>query len=223
MIKKQQILVKQIVGTDYESNCYITYNPITKKSIIIDPNDYHQIKRFVIEQQLTNEYIFLTHEHYDHVAGLSLVKKNIGGTIFASEICHKGLKNVQKLLNRTYPIHMSFIGREKRDVPQFEEAQADKTFQLQYEMQWEECTILLKETTGHSKGSISICFIDKMIFSGDAFLYGKPIITKMLGGSKEEYQNSTLAYYKTLPSNIRVFPGHGEMFLLKETSQFLKK
>ena len=44
----------------------------------------------------------------------------------------------------------------------------------------------------------------------------KPIITKMLGGDWEEYHDITIKWYKTLPGEILVLPGHGEAFQLSE-------
>lgn len=216
----KELIVKRIIGTDYKSNCYIIFNKVTRKSILIDPNDYIKINHYFEEQQLTNEYIFLTHEHYDHVAALAQVKKNIGGVIVASENCNKGLENVQKLLNRTYRLHMHFTGNGKSEIPQFESIKADKTFNDKFQLKWNDYDIILKETIGHSKGSISIYFVDKIIFSGDALSYGKTVITKMLGGNRDEYLNSTLAYYKSLPQHIKVYPGHGETFLLKNKKCF---
>jgi len=216
MLNKKEILIKRFIGTDYESNSYIIYNNVTLKSIIIDPNDFNQISQFMKEKKLINEYIFLTHEHYDHVAALCSVKKHFGGSIISSEACNKGLRNVQNLLNRTYRLHMNFVGSEKSEIPQFEECEADISFHSSYEISWENFQIVLQETIGHSQGSTSIYFLNEMIFSGDAFLYGKPVITKMLGGNKEDYIKSTLAYYESLPKCVKVYPGHGEMFLLEE-------
>ncbi|MFA9376887.1 MAG: MBL fold metallo-hydrolase [Lachnotalea sp.] len=216
MLMDNELSVRRFLGTDYESNCYIVFNKITKKSIIIDPNDFKQLEQFIKKQGLTNEYIFLTHEHYDHVAALSLVKKYIGGIIVSSEMCSQELGNVQTLLNRTYRLHMMFMGNKKTEIPYFQPSKVDKTFQDFLEIKWENSDILLKETIGHSRGSVSIYFTDEMIFSGDAFLSGKPVITKMLGGNKEDYLNSTLAYYESLSKDIKVYPGHGEMFILKD-------
>jgi hydroxyacylglutathione hydrolase len=212
----KDLLVRRIIGTDYKSNSYIIFNNNSKKSLIIDPNDYIQISQFMKEKRLINEFILLTHEHYDHVAALSLVKKNIGGLVISSVKCNKGLANVQSLLNRTYGLYMNFIGSEKREIPQFDVAGTDKTFCGELQINWDNSTIILKETLGHSNGSISIYFVDDMIFSGDSYLYEKPIISRMQGGNKEDFIKSTLAYYSTLPRHIKVYPGHGEMFLLKD-------
>lgn len=220
MLNMTDLQIKRIIGTDYESNCYIIFNRKNKKSVLIDPNDYMQIKQYCEEQQLNNEYIFLTHEHYDHVAALCSVKKNIGGIIIASESCDRELDNVQSLLNRTYRLHMHFTSNNKSEIPYFESIKTDKTFKDSFKVKWNGCEIILKETIGHSQGSISIYFIGEMIFSGDAFLNGKPIVTKMLGGNKRDYLNSTLTYYKSLPQHIKVYPGHGEAFFLKDKMNF---
>lgn len=78
-----------------------------------------------------------------------LSKKNIGGTVVLSEKCNKGL---QSLLNHTYRLYMNFIGSDKREIPQFEVAEADITFIDEFQINWDVYKILLKETIGHSKG-----------------------------------------------------------------------
>ena len=51
-----------------ESNCYIFSE--NGKAFIIDPNDFEEIDKILQEQNLTPEWVILTHEHCDHMAGV---------------------------------------------------------------------------------------------------------------------------------------------------------
>ena len=215
-----KLVVKQIVGTDYDSNCYIIHIQETANAIIIDPNDDEQIVGYCNRHELRCEYIIITHEHYDHVAALATTKIGLGGVIICSKSCKLLLDSVQKQLERTYKLHMHFAKKKIKPTPIYESVDADKTFSDDIFLNWCGYDIQLKETIGHSKGSISACFGKALIFTGDALSYDKTVITKMLGGNREEYLKSALSFYKTLPGDIRVYPGHGKSFLLKEKSLF---
>lgn len=59
---------------------------------------------------------------------------------------------------------------------------------------WEGHSLLLKETPGHSKGSICIILDERYLFSGDSLVTGYPTVTRLPGGSKQEYEAVTLPY-----------------------------
>lgn len=214
------IKVARFVGTDYQSNGYVVYCEESKRSMVIDPNDGAALRAFVVAHDLKNDYIVLTHEHYDHVAALAEVKRHIGGEVIASETCDRKLDEVPKLLKRTYRLHMHFVGAEAKALPAFERVPVDRVFTDALCLQWCGRDIVLKATAGHSTGSICIYFVDEMLFSGDALSLGKTVVTKMLGGDREAYKRHSVAFFETLPKAIRVYPGHGPDFLLSEKTTF---
>jgi len=116
------------------------------------------------------------------------------------------------------PISAYFIKNEVKDsdIPKDKEGKIDISYFDRLNLEWEGLSFHIQETIGHSKGSSSILMDKTYIFSGDAVLKEKPIITNYLGGNREDYKNSTISYYQQLNKNLMVLPGHGEMFELKE-------
>ena len=68
---------------------------------------------------------------------------------------------------------------------------------------------MLKETPGHSKGSICIFLDEKVMFSGDTLVTGFNTIVRLPGGSKKDFYSITIPYLKQLDEDIVVYPGHG--------------
>ncbi len=215
---KNYYFIKSITATDYDSNCYIIWNMNSKHAMIIDPNDFLNIYNIVKQNQLSVDYILVTHEHYDHIAGLCDVQQKLGGKAIASEKCKREMVRAQERLNKTYRLYMHFIEKEVKDsdIPKYKEGKIDISYFDMLNLEWEGLSFHIQETIGHSKGSSSILIDKTYIFSGDAVLKEKPIITNYLGGNKEDYKNSTISYYQQLNKNLMVLPGHGEMFELKE-------
>ena len=91
---------------------------------------------------------------------------------------------------------------------------ADETFDNDYEFMWEGHKIILKETPGHSQGSICILFDDDKMFSGDTLVTGFSTITRLPGGSKKMFNEVTVPFLQSLDKNIMVYPGHGDAQLL---------
>ncbi|HPN64848.1 MAG TPA: MBL fold metallo-hydrolase [Candidatus Goldiibacteriota bacterium] len=59
--------VHTLVSEDYGENTYIAETG-TNKAVIIDPGaDYESIKGVLATNNLSAEYVFLTHGHYDHI------------------------------------------------------------------------------------------------------------------------------------------------------------
>ena len=68
------------VGT----NCYILTK--NKHSIIIDPghND-ERLLDYIKKENLNIEKILLTHGHFDHIAGVDMIRNEIGAKVYIHE------------------------------------------------------------------------------------------------------------------------------------------
>lgn len=88
--------------------------------------------------------------------------------------------------------------------------EADRTFEGEYRMSWEGHSLWLKETPGHSPGSICIFLDGDRMFSGDSLVTGYSTILRLPGGKKKDFYSITVPFFETLDSEISVYPGHGE-------------
>ena len=68
------MFIYKIKNSPIISNCYILYSD--SKCIIVDPGSSSNIEilEFLKLNNLSPEYIFLTHEHFDHIWGLNDLK-----------------------------------------------------------------------------------------------------------------------------------------------------
>lgn len=75
--------------------------------------------------------------------------------------------------------------------------------------------VLVYETPGHSKGSVCLHFVNEQIlFTGDTLFYMSIGRTDLPGGSQKEMIQS-LRFIKTLPDNLKVYPGHEQTSILE--------
>lgn len=197
-----------------DSRMYVL--PENKKALVIDPCVSDQALQLLKDNDVTELLILLTHEHYDHISGINWLRDHIPSIdVLCSSECAAALPKPSKNLSNFWEI--LFIGKDKetqkyvRDMNiQPYSCTADSTFENERELTWEKHSLFLKETPGHSKGSICILLDDTILFSGDSLVTGFPVITRLPGGSKKEYAGITLPYLQSLDPGITVYPGHGE-------------
>jgi hydroxyacylglutathione hydrolase len=198
-----RLKLKRIINEPIHSNSYIIWQIGQKSSIIIDPGSFHNkgIKSFLKLKQLKAEYIILTHEHFDHCAGVNDLIGFTGCNLVCSRITAVGIKNSKNNLSRY-----------------FEEIDE---FQILYDPQIVKdgetltlCNIQFQfyETPGHSPGSTCIK-VGKNLFSGDTLLDKTASPLKLPGGNKDEYKKSISQIKSILSSDeFTVKPGHGNSF-----------
>ena len=68
------------IGDD--TNCYIILDEKSKETIVVDPaGDVDRIVEMIDILKGKLKYIFLTHCHGDHIAGVTELKNRLGGKI----------------------------------------------------------------------------------------------------------------------------------------------
>ncbi len=78
------------------SNMYIISE--NNHAIVIDPYSNTEPGRDKII-----DWIFLTHEHYDHISGVNAWKEATDGQVLCSKSCAERLGNPRKTLSRIFP------------------------------------------------------------------------------------------------------------------------
>jgi hydroxyacylglutathione hydrolase len=200
-----------IVNTPVPSNCYVIFQQEGKKAIIIDPgsSECHDLLIFLNEKNLTPEYIFLTHEHFDHIAGVNKLKSIFDIKVLAHSICAERIIDKKKNLS----VFFDQNGFEVTGVDIFVDSENDV-------MEWYTHQFQFYYTPGHSEGSMAIC-INNYLFVGDTIILGEKTVTKLPGGSRADLIKS-LNKIEILNESkeMKIFPGHGATFNLDD--QILK-
>lgn len=197
-----------------DSRMYILLE--NKKALIIDPCVSDEALQLLKENDVTEILVLLTHEHYDHISGVNWLRERFSSVnALCSSACAAALPSPSKNLSNFWEI--LFVGKDKETQEyvrnmniQPYSCTADDTFESEHKLSWEGHSLFLKETPGHSKGSICILLDGDILFSGDSLVTGYPTITRLPGGSKKDYAGITLPWFQSLDPSIMVYPGHGE-------------
>jgi glyoxylase-like metal-dependent hydrolase (beta-lactamase superfamily II) len=192
------------------SNCYIVVDEESKHCICIDPASEKSESEisYVKNNELTLDYILLTHEHTDHTWGVNaLLSQYPKANVICSSLCRDALPKEAKAYFQLYYDDPNYSYNVER---------VDCTTEdLNWQMQWSEHNIVFIATPGHSPGSVCIS-IDNILFSGDTLMPFKPFIKKRNGGSMEQFQESVRKIVDCFPEESLVYPGHGEVGKLKD-------
>ncbi|NLN50676.1 MAG: MBL fold metallo-hydrolase [Acholeplasmataceae bacterium] len=175
---------------EYKSNCYLLYK--NYQALIIDPGyNSKRVDKFIKENGLIVEAIYVTHGHIDHIGGVNSLKKRYPKIkVYAPRKDQywylkdnsRGL--TEDLLVDVYVKQGDYI------------AFADKIFEV-------------IETPGHSYGS-SCLYSDKVLFSGDTLFYHSYGRTDLYLGDIKALRDSIQNKLFKLPHDTIVYPGHGK-------------
>jgi hydroxyacylglutathione hydrolase len=205
--KQMAFFVEQIINNPINSNCFIVYTAKNSSCVIIDPGteDCKEVLNFLKQKKLIPEYIFLTHEHFDHIWGVNKLKEMFSCKLVCSAICAENIINKKKNLSVFY----NQIG--------FETCQADVILKDPLSViHWNSYVINFYWSPGHSDASICI-YINGLLFTGDTIIKNEKTVIKLPSGSKikliktiDDLKNNFFG------KKIFIHAGHGSSFWFDE-------
>lgn len=197
--------IKRFIGGELQSNGYLIYKDGCKDCYLMDTGyNANNFINFVKEEKLNPLGIIFTHHHYDHITAGPKVAKELDCKMYINErdldrAC-KTLKDDQYLLESFENNHVFKLGDEE---------------------------LLCINTPGHTKGGICIYSKNsKVAFTGDTVFSEEIGITNLDDGSPEEMANSCAEIIDKWPSDITIYPGHGDsatMKYVKENNEEFKQ
>lgn len=200
---ENQMVIKRLINKPISSNCFVIYQERHQDCIIIDPGtaDNSELTAFLKQRKLQIRFILLTHEHFDHCAGVNALYYVKPFTLLCSEATARGMCSSKSNFSEhfedvePFEINLPFHAVYDKDVINFGK-----------EM------IRFIKTPGHSPGSICITF-GQNVFTGDTLLNYTKTPIKLPGSNKEQYIRSLEKLKTHLKSGMMVYPGHGEAFI----------
>lgn len=204
------------------TNMYVLFSD--GKALIVDPHPDEEAARFLVQKNIKQANVFLTHEHPDHTCGVPWLKEKISISVVCHRLCAETISAEQN--NRPYLITFVLAQKDKEQgthlLEKFEKTvrpysvQVDTTFDDMFSFEFRGVSFAFTPTPGHSKGSCCIKMNDAAVFTGDNLIWNTPVITRFPGGSLKDFNEKTKPYLDALPDDILVFPGHGKSFVMKE-------
>lgn len=196
------LFVQRVTNHPIDSNCYVLFEALGKICIIVDPGTINNVEliNFLSSSLLNPEIVLLTHEHFDHCAGVDALAKDYSFRLIASDQTAARITNNKTNFSAYY-----------EDIEPFEvQTSVDTVYDgevIEFENQKVECL----ETPGHSPGSM--CYIiGNFVFTGDILLNGTKTPLKLPGSCKDKHEASLNRLKSLLKSGMIVCPGHGETF-----------
>ena len=189
--------VIRLINIIFTSNTYILSYEQSSDVWIIDPGDCEPIFKWLKENNKSLKGIMITHAHFDHIYGINdLLDKYSGINVFASFYAKEGM--MSEKLNGSLYNEMPFVIK-RQEVNLIKEG--DRI------LLWEGIFMNVFETPGHNRDCLSFQ-IEKNLFTGDAFIPGIKVITKMKYGDKTQAANSIKRIFKQFDDDMMIWPGH---------------
>lgn len=190
-----------------DSNCYLIIDNKERKALIIDPGceDCGEIIDYLNVNNISPDFILLTHEHFDHIWGINDLKNRFNSKTICSNECADRIIDRKKNLSVFY----NQIG--------FCTPQADILFYDSIStFEWYENKIKFIKTKGHSEGS-SCFLINNYLFTGDTIIKNQKTILKLPESNKTSLIGSLELIATICDNNTVLLPGHGESFFYNYT------
>ena len=189
--------------------------------IIIDGSAFSGIEEAISENGWVVDELFLTHEHFDHIWFLDRLREEYHMPVRACRLCSERIQDVKSNLSNISDLlyyYKTGIIREGRS-PAFTCDAADLTFEDEEELSWRGHSFTFRRLPGHSPASTIICMDEGTVFTGDYMILGEPEITRLKGGSIEDYERYAAPVLEKIPAGARICPGHGEMYRMGQEQE----
>lgn len=196
------VIHKMALG-QLQTNCYIIQTENNNAIIIDSGANPNQVMDFIKTIKLKVSALMLTHGHYDHTGAVDEIKKQTGANIYIHKDDAEMLENAQKGL----AIHFM-------DESEYVPIKADVLMQDGTKFEFDEVSIEVIHTPGHSKGSC-VFVAGEYMFSGDTLFERSIGRTDLYGGDMGQMKAS-LKKLALIDADLLVLPGHGDSTTLRK-------
>lgn len=181
------------------NNSYLIYDPEIKQGVVVDPSFGSKlIMDEAARLGIQISAIWLTHAHFDHIAGVTDLVGEPASSIPVG-IHQKDLK-----------LYLQNGGAAEFGVEIPSGPQPSLFFEHGQQLQIGTNTFEVRHTPGHTPGHVVFYSASEgLIFCGDLIFQNGIGRTDLPGGSFAELANSIQTQIFTLPPETRLHPGHG--------------
>ena len=189
------IQIRQIQNSFFAVANYLIADDSADYCWLVDVGEIAKIME--IAGGKTVKGVFLTHGHHDHIFGINdLMKVYPECTVYLSEAGIEVLASDRLNFSKYVGPVVSYRG--------------DNLITIKGEIRIElfpDQDMKAIPTPGHSPDSVSYQF-GNYLFTGDAYIPGVPVVTKLRGGDRTLAEKSTRMIKSLMDSNTMLCPGH---------------
>jgi len=240
-----------VVGPIY-TNCYVVSCDQTRQAVVIDPGFTDTTDGAEVLQKIKNmevKYIIITHGHFDHTSGITVLKKETGAEILVHEkdadLLPEPWKGISEIISKgeqppcpacgSLSVHLTITADNKKanvkcdncglSIEFLSSPPADIMLKDGDSIEFGNCKLQVIHTPGHSMGGISLYSEEEnTLFSGDTLFAGSIGRTDIFRSSFDEIISSLKNKLMKLPDKTVVYPGHGDTTTIgreKKTNPYL--
>jgi hydroxyacylglutathione hydrolase len=204
-----------LVQEPLQTNTYLIADTATQTAAVIDPSFESQaVLDEANRRGWTLRQIWLTHGHFDHIAGTNLVANAFKPPLLVG--LHPA--DLELWAQSGGAEHFGFkIETGPEPAIMFYQGQILNLGQLKF---------LVRHTPGHTRGHVIFyCPEAHTLFCGDLLFKNSIGRTDLPGGSFLDLKRSIRTQVMTLADDIRLLPGHGEETTVgeeKKSNAYLK-
>jgi hydroxyacylglutathione hydrolase len=205
------IRVDSTADRQFGTNSYLVEDEETRDAVIIDANlEPEPMVELVRSRGANVKAILLTHTDVDHVAGLSVLLRDLGPMPVAVHDSERHVLTEGKPLRRQFPGQLTPVAT----VTSLADSERFKAGSLEFEV---------LHTPGHSPGGVSLK-IANHVFTGDALFAGSVGRSDFHNSDGVALIDGIKSKLMTLPDEIVVHSGHGPATTIgreRQTNPFL--
>ena len=192
-------MIRCLWGRGSECNCFLVWGD---RLAVVDAGSPGAVLDVVGGLSIPTGYLLITHNHFDHVCGLPVLKNKLGGKLAVHELDADALEagDSKRVLSNLF---WSDCPKAKVDVRLRDGDVLDLGGGVKLEV---------IHTPGHTPGGV--CFYEpkeKVLFSGDTVFADGVGRTDFLGGDFEKLEESVEKLLKLVDERgvETIYPGHG--------------
>jgi len=185
--------VERVVCKLYASNIYVLEDVHADYCWLVDIGE----KNFVVPSGKRVKGVFITHTHIDHIQGLNdLLEQCPDCIIYVNEVGREGLFDDKVNLTFYHEEPLCFVGGDVRIVKEGDIIGLFEGVEME-----------VFETPGHHPSCV--CYKDQnYLFTGDSYIPGVSVVTKLKGGNRLEARNSEARIKSMINEYTLLCPGH---------------
>ena len=193
------VQVIQYVNQIFSSNMYVIHAKENLKDIwLVDVGDINKILDDLPMAIIRG--VFITHSHFDHIYGINELMHHFPSCIiYISEDSKDGLYSAKKNFSFYHGCPIVCSNANIHIIREGDRIELPDAGMLS-----------VYETPGHDMGCLTYS-IDDYLFTGDSFIPGIKVVTKLRGGNRVLAAESVRRIKNMIHGGIKLCPGHNDI------------